>query len=142
MIEDLNVRGMTKNHYLAQAISDVGMGGFRRQIEYKTQWCGEQLLVADRFFPSSRLCSVCGTINLELTLVDRAWTCDCGTEHNRDLNAAINLRNLAVRRVPPELVCVKRTNACGDHIRPDLSGNGRRSRNQTLDLSLVDSSRF
>lgn len=101
-IEDLNVSGMLKNHCLARAIADVGMGEFRRQIEYKTLWNGEQLFAADRFFPSSRLCSVCGCINSELKLSDREWICDCGAVLDRDLNAAINLKNLAVRRVPPE----------------------------------------
>lgn len=98
-IEDLNVSGMLKNHCLARAIADVGMREFRRQIEYKTLWNGEQLFVADRFFPSSRLCPDCGCINSELKLSDRTWTCDCGTVHDRDLNAARNLRDLAIRTV-------------------------------------------
>jgi len=93
VIEDLNVAGMVKNHNLAQAISDVGMGEFRRQIEYKTKWYGEKLLVADRFLPSSKTCSVCGLINEYLTLKDRNWVCECGAEHDRDFNAAINLKN-------------------------------------------------
>jgi len=142
VIEDLNVKGMMKNHNLAQAISDVGMGEFKRQLEYKSRWCGVELLVADRFFPSSRLCPVCGTINAGLTLADRVWICDCGAEHDRDLNAANNLKNLAVRRVPPEQAYVEQVNAYGDgRLQP--SGSVRRgNRNQTLDLPLVDSSRF
>jgi len=91
VIEDLNVSGLLKNHKLARAISDVGFFEFRRQLAYKTAWNGVSLLVADRFFPSSKLCSVCGAINDNLTLQDRTWTCDCGAHHDRDRNAAINL---------------------------------------------------
>jgi len=102
VLEDLNVSGMLANHCLAQAISDVGFAEFRRQLEYKTVWYGSELIVADRFFPSSRLCRHCGCINSELKLSDRVWTCDCGAVHDRDLNAAINLKNLAAKlpRVP------------------------------------------
>lgn len=104
VLEDLNVSGMLANHCLAQAISDVGFAEFRRQLEYKSTWYGSELLLADRFFPSSRLCRYCGCINSELKLSDREWACDCGAILDRDLNAAINLKNLAVRRVPPEQV--------------------------------------
>ena len=95
VLEDLNVSGMLANHCLSQAISDVGFAEFRRQLEYKSVWYGSELLLADRFFPSSRLCRHCGCINSELKLSDREWTCDCGAIHDRDLNAAINLKNLA-----------------------------------------------
>jgi len=118
VIEDLNVSGMVKNHCLAQAIADVGFAEFRRQLEYKTAWYGSELMVADRFFPSSRLCRHCGCINSELKLSDREWTCDCGAVLDRDLNAAINLKNLAVRRVPSKQACVEQANACGEDIRP------------------------
>ena len=117
VLEDLNVAGMAKGHRLAQAISDVGFAEFRQQLEYKCLRYGSTLLVADRFFPSSRLCQHCGSINQELKLSDREWTCDCGTTLDRDLNAAINLRNLAVRRVSPELEAIA-SNACGEDIRP------------------------
>jgi putative transposase len=123
-IEDFFVSGMLKNPYLALSLLDVGFAEFRRQLEYKTEWCGEELFVADRFFPSSKLCRYCGCINEDLTLRDRIWVCDCGAVLDRDLNAAINLRNLAVRRVPPELACRGQANACGNersHI--DLNSN-------------------
>lgn len=102
VLEDLNVAGMVKNHCLAQAISDVGFAEFRRQMGYKSEWYGSELKTADRFFPSSRLCRHCGAINSELKLSDREWTCDCGAVLDRDLNAAINLKNLALNlpRVP------------------------------------------
>ena len=142
VIEDLNVNGMAKNHCLAQAVSDAGMGEFRRQLVYKTAWNGENLMVADRFFPSSRLCPACGTINDELTLADRIWACHCGARHDRDLNAAINLRNLAVRRVPLEQACVMQANVCGEERLQASASAPHRSRNQTSDLPMVDSSRF
>lgn len=116
VLEDLNVSGMLANHCLAQAIGDVGFAGFRRRLEYKSAWCGSELMVADRWFPSSRLCRFCGSINPDLKLSDRKWTCDCGAVLDRDLNAAINLKNLAVRRVPPEQA--EGQNACGEDIRP------------------------
>ncbi len=102
VIEDLNVAGMVKNHKLAQAISDVGFSEFRRQLEYKAAWYGSKLILADRFFPSSRLCRHCGRVNPELKLSDREWICGCGAVLDRDLNAALNLKNLVVRRVSPE----------------------------------------
>jgi len=95
-METLNVKGMVKNRHLARAISDVGMAEFRRQMEYKAEWRGEEIILADRFFPSSKKCSACGWVNRELKLGDRKWTCvECGVEHDRDLNAAMNLRDIA-----------------------------------------------
>ncbi|MEF3193532.1 MAG: transposase [Halothiobacillaceae bacterium] len=96
VIEDLHVKGMLANDRLARAISDVGFGMFRSQIEYKAKRYGTRLVIADRWYPSSRLCSVCGWKNDALSLRDREWTCsECGTHHDRDLNAAINLERLA-----------------------------------------------
>ncbi|WP_229690742.1 RNA-guided endonuclease InsQ/TnpB family protein, partial [Sphaerisporangium melleum] len=89
-VETLNVAGMVKNRRLARAISDLGFGEFFRQLEYKTQWYGSRLRAADRWFPSSRLCGGCGAVNGGLTLADRTWTCGCGLEHDRDVNAARN----------------------------------------------------
>ena len=96
VIEDLHVKGMLANDKLARAISDVGFGMFRSQIEYKAKRYGTRLIVADRWYPSSRLCSVCDWKNEALTLSDREWTCpQCGTHHDRDHNAALNLQRLA-----------------------------------------------
>ena len=95
-IENLNTKGMTRNHKLARAISDMGFFEFRRQLEYKALWYGTQIVVADRWFASSKTCSACGTVLEELSLSVREWTCpDCGAVHDRDVNAAINLKNLA-----------------------------------------------
>jgi len=95
--EDLNVKGMMQNRRLSRAIADLGFYEFRRQLDYKAQMRGGLVHVADRWFPSSKLCSVCGYKLDELPLSVRHWTCPvCHSEHDRDLNAAINLRNLAV----------------------------------------------
>jgi putative transposase len=95
-IEDLNVRGMMANGSLSRAVADVGMFEFRRQLDYKAAMHGVRLIVADRWYPSSKTCSDCGSIHAGLTLSDREWTCDaCGVAHDRDHNAAINLMNMA-----------------------------------------------
>jgi putative transposase len=102
VIEDLNVKGMLANEKLARAISDVGFGVFRSQLEYKAKRYGTHLIIADRWYPSSRLCSICGWKNEALTLRDREWTCPaCGTHHDRDLNAALNLKRLATETALP-----------------------------------------
>lgn len=99
VIEDLNVRGMTRNHCLAQAIVDQAMGEFRRQLEYKTVWYGSRLVVADRWYPSSKTCSDCGYVLESLPLSVREWACpSCGVVHDRDLNATINLERLVYRQ--------------------------------------------
>ena len=95
-IEDLNVKGMVRNHCLAQAISDVSWSEFRRQLEYKTEWYGKNLLVIGRFEASSKTCS-CGQVNQELKLSDREWTCKkCGVKHDRDILAANNIKKFAL----------------------------------------------
>jgi putative transposase len=105
VIEDLNVSGMKKNRKLARAISDVGFYEFRRQLHYKTQWYGSELVVAPRFYPSSKRCSRCGCVKVELSLAERTFHCEkCGFNIDRDFNAALNL--LAVS-------CTDSLNACG-----------------------------
>ena len=103
VVEDLHVKGMLANDNLARALSDVGFGQFRAQMEYKAKRYGTRLVIADRWYPSSRLCSVCGWKNEALTLKDREWTCPaCGTHHDRDHNAALNLKRLATATALPE----------------------------------------
>lgn len=92
-IEDLSVKGMMKNSRLARAISDCGFSEFRRQLEYKSKFRGCNLVIADRWFPSSKMCSQCGVIKKNLTLADRIYKCECGLEIDRDKNASINLMN-------------------------------------------------
>jgi putative transposase len=111
VIEDLNVSGMMKNRKLSRAIFDLGMYEVKKQLEYKCKWNGIGLVIADRFFPSTKLCSVCGHKNDELTLADRGWTCfQCGTKHNRDFNASVNLKNYTASSAGIE--------ACGENVRP------------------------
>jgi len=97
-IETLNVAGMLKNHCLAQAISDVSWSEFFRQLEYKSEWYGKTLLKIGRFEPSSKTCSICGSIKRDLKLSDREWSCvECGTLHDRDVNASINIKKFALQ---------------------------------------------
>jgi putative transposase len=95
-IEDLNASGLLKNHHLARAISDVSWAEFRRQLEYKTEWYGKNLLVINRWEASSKTCS-CGYVNQELKLSDREWICkECGIKHDRDILAANNIKKFAL----------------------------------------------
>ena len=92
VIEDLNVVGMVRNRRLARAISDCGWGEFRRQLRYKCERAGRNLVVIDRWYPSSKTCSACGHLLAELSLSARQWTCpSCGARHDRDINAAKNI---------------------------------------------------
>ena len=92
VIEDLNVSGMMKNKHLSRAVQEQKLYEFRRQFEYKCSWYGVRLIIADRFYPSSKTCSQCGQIKKDLKLSDRIYHCNCGLHIDRDLNAAINLR--------------------------------------------------
>ena len=91
-IEDLNVSGMMKNKHLSKAIQQQGFYEFRRQIEYKAKWNNIPIILADRFFPSSKLCSCCGEIKKDLKLSDRVYKCDCGNIIDRDYQASLNLK--------------------------------------------------
>jgi len=92
VLEDLSVQGMVRNRHLARAISDIGFGEFRRQLEYKCRWYGSHLTVAPKFYPSTRRCSSCGHVKDEMPLSERTYECECcGLVLDRDLNAALNL---------------------------------------------------
>jgi putative transposase len=94
-IEDLSVKNMQKNHCLAKSISDVAWRMFFDFLKYKCDWNGKNLLDIGRFDPSSKTCSACNTVNKELKLSDRVWTCSCGATHDRDLNASVNIKKMA-----------------------------------------------
>ena len=91
-IEDLNVSGMMKNRHLSKAVQNQGFFEFRKQLEHKCRDKGIQLIVADRFYPSSKLCSCCGNIKKDLKLSDRVYRCACGNMIDRDFQASINLK--------------------------------------------------
>ncbi|MET9589050.1 RNA-guided endonuclease TnpB family protein [Streptomyces sp. NPDC006539] len=107
VIEDLTVRNMVRNRSLPRAISDAAWAEFRGLLEYKAQWYGREVIAVDRFFPSSKLCSVCGTLQDKMPQHVRTWACACGTTHDRDVNAARNL-----------LAAGRAVSACGAGVRP------------------------
>ncbi|WP_091639738.1 RNA-guided endonuclease InsQ/TnpB family protein [Micromonospora pallida] len=116
VIEDLSVRNMVKNHSLARAISDAAWRQFRELLTYKCAWYGRDLVVIDRWYPSSKTCSVCGAVAETMPLGVRSWTCRCGTIHDRDVNAARNI-----------LAAGLAVTACGAGVRPqrDTSRTGQ-----------------
>ncbi|MEV5984863.1 RNA-guided endonuclease TnpB family protein [Streptomyces sp. NPDC052051] len=117
VIEDLTVRNLLKNGRLARAISDAAWGEFRSMLEYKAWWYGREVIVVDRWFPSSKLCSDCGSMRNKMPLSVRTWTCDaCGVTHDRDENAAKNL-----------LAAGLAVSACGAGVRPQRSTPGGQS---------------
>ncbi|GEL17272.1 RNA-guided endonuclease InsQ/TnpB family protein [Pseudonocardia asaccharolytica] len=107
VIENLSVRNMLGHHSLARAISDAAWAQMRGMLEYKCQWYGRDLVVVDRWFPSSKLCSVGGAGQDKMPLGVREWTCPCGAVHDRDVNAARNVRAAGLAVL-----------ACGDGVRP------------------------
>ncbi|MEU8910802.1 RNA-guided endonuclease InsQ/TnpB family protein [Streptomyces mirabilis] len=116
VIEDLSVRNMVKNRKLARVISDAAWREFRSMLEYKANWYGREVIAVDRWFPSSKLCSACGTLQDKMPLNVRTWTCGCGATHDRDVNAAKNL-----------LAAGRAVAACGAGVRPQRSSPGGQS---------------
>ena len=115
--EDLNVKGMIKNHKLSKHIADASWGNFVTLLQYKCDWYGKQLIKVNRFFPSSKCCSECGWINQELKLSDREWTCkSCGVIHDRDVNASRNILKEGLKIISAGTVDYKG----GEEIRPTL----------------------
>ena len=97
-MEDLNVRGMLRNHKLAESIAEMNFGEFRRMLEYKARWYNRKIVFVDRFYPSSKTCDHCGYKYKNLTLSVREWDCpECGTKHDRDINAAVNILHEGMR---------------------------------------------
>ena len=103
VIEDLAVKNMLKNRKLSQAVLDVGFGEFFRQLKYKADWYGKNIIIIGRFEPSSKTCNNCGHTKDDLTLADREWMCaNCGSTHDRDLNAAKNIRDIGLKKYSGE----------------------------------------
>ncbi|WP_211293941.1 RNA-guided endonuclease InsQ/TnpB family protein [Lentzea kentuckyensis] len=116
VIEDLAVSNMVGNRRLARAIGDAGWRQFRQMLEYKARWYGRDVIAIDRWFPSSKLCSACGALAAAMPLPMRAWTCTCGTTHDRDVNAARNI-----------LAAGLAVTVCGAGVRPQRNTPGGRS---------------
>ena len=95
-VENLNIKGMMKNRHLSKAISEMNFYTFRQKLIAKARLQGFELRIADRFFPSSKICHKCGAYKSDLKLSDRWYKCDCGYENDRDFNASLNLRDLKV----------------------------------------------
>ena len=107
-MEHLNVKGMQRNHHLAQAVGDASFGMFLTMLEYKCSWYGVNLIKIDRFAPSSKTCSQCSYVYKGLKLSERSWTCpECGTHHDRDFNAACNIKEFGLKALPTERGKVK-----------------------------------
>jgi putative transposase len=120
VIEQLNLAGLVRNRRLARALADAGLAELRRQLTYKTTWYGSRLVLADRFYPSSKTCSACGWVKAKLTLAERTFTCEaCGLQLDRDLNAARNLAKLAEHVAQSGW---ETQNARGADARPGLAG--------------------
>ena len=98
-VEDINLRGLAGTLKFGKSTNDNGFGMFRTFLGYKLAEQGKVLIKIDKWFPSSKMCHVCGAVNSELTLADREWTCECGEHHDRDINAAINIRNVGLAQI-------------------------------------------
>ncbi len=123
VLEDLNIQGMLANHRLAAAISDAAWGELSRQITYKQAWRGGTVLIADRWFPSSKTCSACGDVKASLTLADRVFACEtCGLTIDRDLNAAVNPATWGEKNYPTQVLDPEARGQVTNAHRPDGSG--------------------
>ena len=127
-MEDLNVKGMQRNHHLAQAVGDASFGMFLTLLEYKCSWYGVNLIKTGRFAPSSKTCGKCGHVYKGLKLSERSWTCPkCGTHHDRDFNAACNIKEFGLKALPTERGKVKPVDCPLVDDRPRvLKSNGRK----------------
>ena len=136
-MEDLNVKGMQRNHHLAQAVGDASFGTFLTMLEYKCRWYGVNLIKIDRFAPSSKTCGQCGYVYKGLKLSERSWICpECGTHHDRDFNAACNIKEFGLKALPTERGKVKPVDCPTVDDRPRvLKSRGRKKQEKRGDIS-------
>ena len=130
-MENLNVKGMQSNHHLAQAVGDASFGMFLTMLEYKCRWYGVNLVKIDRFAPSSKTCGQCGYVYKGLKLSERSWTCsECGTHHDRDFNAACNIKEFGLKALPTERGKVKPVDCPTVDDRPRVLKNRGRKKQE------------
>lgn len=142
-MEDLNVKGMQRNHHLAQAVGDASFGMFLMLLEYKCKWYGVNLVKIDRFAPSSKTCGECGYVYKGLKLSERSWTClECGTHHDRDFNAACNIKEFGLRALPTERGKVKPVDCPLVDDRPRvLKSNGRKKQEKRGGIAISEAAK-
>jgi putative transposase len=133
-LETLAVSNMIQNRKLSRAISDVGWSEFVRQLEYKGRWYGKNIVRVDRFYASSKTCSTCGHIMDTLPLSIREWTCECGVTNDRDVNAAINIRNSGLDKagVPMERPAMKGSDEVGKNVKTNYPKGKRQRKNSKI----------
>ena len=142
-MEDLNVKGMQLNHRLAQAVGDASFGMFLTLLEYKCGWYGVNLVRIDRFAPSSKTCGKCGYIYKRLKLSERSWTCsECGAHHDRDFNAACNIKEFGLKALPTERGKVKPVDCPLVDDRPRvLKSNGRKKQEKRGGIGISEAAK-
>ena len=142
-MEDLNVKGMQRNHHLAQAVGDASFGMFLTLLEYKCSWYGVNLVKIDRFAPSSKTCCKCGYVYKRLKLSERSWTCpECGTHHDRDFNAACNIKEFGLKALPTERGKVKPVDCPLVDDRPRvLKSNGRKKQEKRGGIGISEAAK-
>ena len=143
-MENLNVKGMQRNHYLAQAVGDASFGMFLTMLEYKCQWYGVNLVKIDRFAPSSKTCGQCGYVYKGLKLSERSWICpECGTHHDRHFNAACNIKEFGLKALPTERGKVKPVDCPMVDDRPRvLKSRGRKKQEKRGGIGISEAHAF
>ena len=142
-MENLNVKGMQSNHHLAQAVGDASFGMFLTLLEYKCRWYGVNLVKIDRFAPSSKTCGQCGYVYKGLKLSERSWTCpECGTHHDRDFNAACNIKEFGLKALPSERGDVKPVDCPTVDDRPRvLKSRGRKKQEKRGGIGISEAAK-
>ena len=142
-MENLNVKGMIRNHHLAQSVADASFGMFLTMLEYKCKWYGVNFVKIDRFAPSSKTCGKCGYVYKGLKLSDRSWICpDCGMLHDRDYNAACNIKEFGLKALPTERGKVKPVDCPLVDDRPRvLKSNGRKKQEKQGGITISEAAK-